>query len=56
VFITHSINEAMQVGDRVLVFHRPARIAYEATDMRDASEARRQEVNGRILEVLATSQ
>jgi NitT/TauT family transport system ATP-binding protein len=30
VFITHQINEAMEIGDRVLVFHRPARIAYEA--------------------------
>ena len=29
VFITHQINEAMEIGDRVLVFHRPARIAYE---------------------------
>ena len=30
VFITHHMNEAMDVGDRILVFHRPARIAYEA--------------------------
>jgi NitT/TauT family transport system ATP-binding protein len=30
VFITHQINEAMEIGDRVLVFHCPARIAYEA--------------------------
>ena len=30
VFITHHINEAMDVGDRIMVFHRPARIAYEA--------------------------
>src|ERR1700688_3860235 len=30
VFITHQINEAMEIGDRVLVFHRPACIAYEA--------------------------
>ncbi|HEX3163177.1 MAG TPA: ABC transporter ATP-binding protein, partial [Pseudolabrys sp.] len=30
VFITHQLNEAMEIGDRVLVFHRPARIAYEA--------------------------
>jgi NitT/TauT family transport system ATP-binding protein len=31
VFITHHINEAMDVGDRILVFHRPARIAYETS-------------------------
>ena len=30
VFITHHMNEAMDVGDRIMVFHRPARIAYEA--------------------------
>jgi NitT/TauT family transport system ATP-binding protein len=30
VFVTHSINEALQIGDRILVFHRPARIALEA--------------------------
>src|SRR5215831_6729030 len=30
VFITHQINEAMEIGDRVLVCHRPARIAFEA--------------------------
>ena len=30
VFITHQLDEAMEIGDRVLVFHRPARIAYEA--------------------------
>ena len=30
VFITHQIREAMEIGDRVLVFHRPARIAFEA--------------------------
>ena len=30
VFITHQINEAIDVGDRIMVFHRPARIAFEA--------------------------
>jgi NitT/TauT family transport system ATP-binding protein len=29
VFITHSINEALQIGDRVIVMTRPARIAYD---------------------------
>jgi NitT/TauT family transport system ATP-binding protein len=27
IFITHSINEAMQIGDRIVVLKRPARIA-----------------------------
>ena len=31
IFITHSIKEALRLGERVLVFERPARIAYEAT-------------------------
>src|SRR6185295_13743247 len=30
VFITHHINEALAIGDRILVFQRPARIAFEA--------------------------
>ena len=30
IFITHSINEALQLGERILVFHRPAQIALEA--------------------------
>jgi NitT/TauT family transport system ATP-binding protein len=54
VFITHSISEAMQVGDRVLVFQRPARIAFE-TSLQD-SAAERQETEQRILAVLGESQ
>jgi NitT/TauT family transport system ATP-binding protein len=53
VFITHSINEAMQVGDRVLVFQRPARIAFEAT-LQDG--AQRPDIEQRILAVLGHSQ
>ena len=56
VFITHSITEAMEVGDRVLVFHRPARIAYEARLTRDRSDGQAAEVTARILDVLGTSQ
>src|SRR3954454_15059773 len=29
VFITHSINEALQIGDRIVVLRRPAKIAYD---------------------------
>jgi NitT/TauT family transport system ATP-binding protein len=53
VFITHHINEAMDVGDRVLVFHRPARIAYEARmDERTRGEGRKA-IQDEILKVLS---
>ena len=56
VFVTHSINEAMQVGDRILVFHRPARIALEA-DLKGAGSdgagaADRAAIEERILQAL----
>ena len=53
VFITHHINEALEIGDRILVFHRPARIAYEARLGEGATEAERSNVQERILEVLS---
>jgi NitT/TauT family transport system ATP-binding protein len=49
VFVTHLINEAMEVGDRILVFHRPARIALEMRRNPDDEQGARK----RILEVLA---
>jgi NitT/TauT family transport system ATP-binding protein len=52
VFITHHINEAMEIGDRVLVCHRPARIAYEARMDAAARNGGRQEIQQRIMEVL----
>jgi NitT/TauT family transport system ATP-binding protein len=53
VFITHQIGEAMEIGDRVLVFQRPARIAYEARLSPDMSEAERRAVQQQIMAVLA---
>jgi NitT/TauT family transport system ATP-binding protein len=53
VFITHQINEAMEIGDRVLVFHRPARIAYEAKLDAAVTEDARRCVNEDIMRVLA---
>jgi NitT/TauT family transport system ATP-binding protein len=53
VFITHSISEALQIGDRVIVMTRPARIAY---DVRVGSEVRGGDdraIRTRIQEVLA---
>jgi NitT/TauT family transport system ATP-binding protein len=52
VFITHHINEAMDVGDRVMVFHRPARIAYEARMDEAAKTIGRQAIQDEILKVL----
>jgi NitT/TauT family transport system ATP-binding protein len=53
VFITHHINEAMDVGDRVLVFHRPARIAYEARMDEAARQSGREAIQAEILKVLS---
>jgi ABC-type nitrate/sulfonate/bicarbonate transport system ATPase subunit len=52
VFITHQINEAMEIGDRVLVFHRPARIAYEAR----LTDADRNKIHQDIMRVLSVEQ
>jgi NitT/TauT family transport system ATP-binding protein len=53
IFITHSIEEALRLGERLMVFERPARIAYEATLRADMSEAEREAVRSRIRKVLA---
>ena len=53
VFITHQIKEAMEIGDRVLVFHRPARIAYEAKLGSAVGEAERRKMNDDIMDVLS---
>jgi NitT/TauT family transport system ATP-binding protein len=52
VFITHSINEALQIGRRVIVMTRPAKVAY---DVRLGADARTgaDEIRSRIQEVLA---
>jgi NitT/TauT family transport system ATP-binding protein len=53
VFITHHINEALEIGDRILVFHQPARIAYDARIDRKASAEQRKIIEDKILEVLS---
>jgi len=53
VFITHQISEAMEIGDRVLVCHRPASIAFEARMDRDAPAGTREQIHEKILEVLS---
>ena len=56
VFITHQINEAMEIGDRVMVFHRPARIAYETRLGPGATDADRHKVHEDIMRVLSVEQ
>ena len=56
VFITHQINEAMEIGDRVMVFHRPARIAYETRLGPGTTDADRRKVHEDIMRVLAVEQ
>jgi NitT/TauT family transport system ATP-binding protein len=56
VFITHQINEAMEIGDRVLVFHRPARIAYEARLNAATGGDERRKMHEDIMRVLSVEQ
>jgi NitT/TauT family transport system ATP-binding protein len=53
VFITHHISEAMEIGDRILVCHRPARIAFEAHMNEEARAGGRQRIHDKILQVLS---
>jgi NitT/TauT family transport system ATP-binding protein len=53
IFITRSIEEALALGERLMVFEqRPARIAFEAV-LRDMSAAERDAVRSRIRNVLS---
>ena len=54
VFITHQISEAMEIGDRVLVCHRPARIAFEAKMNEVARDTERERIHQKILDVLSS--
>ena len=53
IFITHSIEEALRLGGRLIVFERPARIAYEAHSLAGLSDAERDAVRAGIRQVLA---
>ena len=52
-YLAFGDSEAMEIGDRVLVCHRPARIAFEARMDREASAGARQEIHEKIMEVLS---
>jgi NitT/TauT family transport system ATP-binding protein len=53
VFITHSIDEALQLGDRIIVLKRPAKIAYEIRLTRDTTVEEKETIRFRIREVLS---
>jgi NitT/TauT family transport system ATP-binding protein len=53
VFITHSISEALEIGDRIVVLKRPAMIAYDVSFDKDTSLEERMMIRERIGEVLA---
>jgi NitT/TauT family transport system ATP-binding protein len=53
IFITHSIDEALALGERLMVFERPARIAFETKLPAGMSGAERGDVAGRIRQVLS---
>jgi NitT/TauT family transport system ATP-binding protein len=54
LFITHSIDEALEVGDRIMVLHRPAQIAFEAAVGSQLTRDERDGLRERILQVLAS--
>ena len=53
VFITHSINEALQIGNRIVVLRRPAKIAYDVALPPSSDQAAKEEIRARIQAVLA---
>jgi NitT/TauT family transport system ATP-binding protein len=53
VFITHSINEALEIGDRIVVLTRPANIAFDLPVSALTSDTDKENIRGRIQSVLA---
>jgi NitT/TauT family transport system ATP-binding protein len=53
VFITHSISEALEIGDRIVVLKRPAKIAYDVSFDGGTGVVERELIRSRIGEVLA---
>jgi NitT/TauT family transport system ATP-binding protein len=53
VFITHSISEALEIGDRIVVMKRPAMIAYDVSFDNDTGREERELIRSRIGDVLA---
>jgi NitT/TauT family transport system ATP-binding protein len=53
VFITHSISEALEIGDRIVVMKRPAMIAYDVSFDSGTGQEERELIRSRIGDVLA---
>lgn len=53
VFITHSINEALQLGERIVVLLRPARIALDERPPKGADREELDAIRARIQAVLS---
>jgi NitT/TauT family transport system ATP-binding protein len=53
VFITHSINEALEIGDRIVVLKRPANIAIDLPLTPATPAAEKETIRDRIQTVLA---
>lgn len=53
VFITHSINEALEIGDRIVVLKRPANIAIDVLLTPEAKLEKQDVIRGQIQGVLA---
>ena len=53
VFITHSISEALEIGDRIVVLKRPAKIAYDVSFNGGTGQEERELIRSRIGDVLA---
>jgi NitT/TauT family transport system ATP-binding protein len=54
IFITHSINEALTLGERILVFQPPAYIALEAHPRQASTEAERTAMKEAILAAMTS--
>jgi NitT/TauT family transport system ATP-binding protein len=53
VFITHSINEALEIGDRIVVLKRPANIAVDLPLTPSTTSVEKETIRHRIQDVLA---
>ncbi len=52
IFITHSIAEALQIGDRIVVLRRPAKISQDMRITRDGADASFDDIRKKIEHVL----
>ena len=52
VFIRHSINEALDIGHRIVVLHRPARIALDTRVARGMDDGQRLALRSKIMDIL----